>query len=64
MPRPDSFGRNTMPDVTIAKIAVSGIPFRLDRPFDYAIPLDMKEKVQPGVEWRCPSRARTAARRA
>lgn len=43
-----------MPDVTIAKIAVSGIPFRLDRPFDYAIPLDMKEKVQPGVRVEVP----------
>lgn len=43
-----------MPDVTIAKIAVSGIPFRLDRPFDYAIPLDMKEKVQPGVQVEVP----------
>ena len=54
MPRPDSFGRNTIPDVTIAKIAVSGIPFRLDRPFDYAIPMDMKEKVQPGVRVEVP----------
>ncbi len=43
-----------MPDVTIAKIAVSGIPFRLDRPFDYAIPMDMKEKVQPGVRVEVP----------
>ena len=43
-----------MPDVTIAKIAVSGIPFRLDRPVDYAIPLDMKEKVQPGVRVEVP----------
>ncbi len=43
-----------MPDVTIAKIAVSGIPFRLDRPFDYAIPMDMKEKVQPGVRVAVP----------
>ena len=43
-----------MPDVTIAKIAVSGIPFRLDRPFDYAIPMDMKEKVQPGVRVEGP----------
>ena len=54
MPRPDSFGRNTIPDGTIAKIAVSGIPFRLDRPFDYAIPMDMKEKVQPGVRVEVP----------
>lgn len=43
-----------MPDVTIVKIAVSGIPFRLDRPFDYAIPMDMKEKVQPGVRVEVP----------
>lgn len=43
-----------MPDVTIAKIAVSGIPFRLDRPFDYAIPMDMTEKVQPGVRVEVP----------
>lgn len=54
MPRPDSFGRDTMPDVTIAKIAVSGIPFRLDRPFDYAIPMDLTAKVQPGVRVEVP----------
>jgi primosomal protein N' (replication factor Y) len=54
LPRPDSFGRDTMPDVTIAKIAVSGIPFRLDRPFDYAIPMDLTAKVQPGVRVEVP----------
>ncbi|MGI6026561.1 MAG: replication restart helicase PriA [Candidatus Scatomorpha sp.] len=43
-----------MPDVTIAKIAVSGIPFRLDRPFDYAIPMDLTAKVQPGVRVEVP----------
>ena len=34
-----------MPDVTIAKVAVSGIPFRLDRPYDYAIPAELAESV-------------------
>ena len=43
-----------MPDVTIAKIAVSGIPFRLDRPFDYAIPTELAAKVQPGVRVEVP----------
>lgn len=43
-----------MPDVTIAKIAVSGIPFRLDRPFDYAIPTELEAKVQPGVRVEVP----------
>lgn len=54
MPRPASFGRSTMPDVTIAKIAVSGIPFRLDKPFDYAIPFELAEHVRPGVRVEVP----------
>lgn len=54
MPRPASFGRKAVPDVTIAKIAVSGIPFRLDRPYDYSIPSDLAERVQPGVRVEVP----------
>ena len=38
-----------MPDVTIAKVAVSGIPFRLDRPYDYAIPAELAEQVGVGT---------------
>lgn len=43
-----------MPDVTIAKVAVSGIPFRLDRPYDYAIPAELAESVAPGVRVEVP----------
>lgn len=38
-----------MPELTIAKIAVSGVPFRLDRPYDYSIPDSLAGKVVPGV---------------
>ena len=48
-----------MPDVTIAKVAVSGIPFRLDRPYDYAIPAS-----RPASVSRCRLPAQTAGRRA
>ena len=43
-----------MPDVTIAKVAVSGIPFRLDRPYDYAIPAELAESVASGVRVEVP----------
>ena len=32
----------------VAKIAVSGLPFHLDRPYDYAIPERLEPQVEPG----------------
>ena len=32
----------------VAKIAVSGLPFHLDRPYDYAIPERLETEVEPG----------------
>ena len=32
----------------VAKIAVSGLPFHLDRPYDYAIPERLEPEVEPG----------------
>lgn len=43
-----------MPELTIAKIAVSGVPFRLDRPYDYSIPDSLAGKVVPGVRVEVP----------
>ncbi|MEG1632524.1 MAG: primosomal protein N' [Oscillospiraceae bacterium] len=38
-----------MPDMTIAKIAVSGISYGLDRPYDYSIPAELRAGVLPGA---------------
>ena len=43
-----------MPDKTIAKIAVSGVPYRLDRPYDYTIPEELSQAVVPGVRVSVP----------
>ena len=43
-----------MPDKTIAKIAVSGVPFRLDRPYDYTIPAELRGEVRAGVRVSVP----------
>ena len=43
-----------MTELTIAKIAVSGVPFRLDRPYDYAIPASLAGAVRPGVRVMVP----------
>ena len=38
----------------VAKIAVSGVPFRLDKPYDYSIPEHLEDKVVPGVRVMVP----------
>lgn len=38
-----------MADEKIAKIAVSGLTYGLDRPYDYSIPGELQDKVTPGV---------------
>ena len=43
-----------MPEMKVAKIAVSGVPFRLDKPFDYSIPEQLAGKVVPGVRVEVP----------
>ena len=43
-----------MPGLNVAKIAVSGVPFRLDRPYDYSIPPALEGKVAPGVRVEVP----------
>ncbi len=43
-----------MTELTIARIAVSGVPFRLDRPYDYAIPASLAGAVRPGVRVMVP----------
>ena len=40
--------------LNVAKIAVSGVPFRLDRPYDYSIPPALEGKVAPGVRVEVP----------
>lgn len=35
--------------MTVAKIAVSGVSYSLDRPYDYAIPPELRESVRPGA---------------
>ena len=35
--------------MTVAKVAVSAVPFTVDRPFDYAIPEQLKEQAVPGT---------------
>ena len=43
-----------MPAPSIARIAVSGVPFRLDRPYDYVIPESLAGRVVPGVRVEVP----------
>ena len=43
-----------MPELKVARIAVSGVPFRLDRPFDYSIPEALEGRVVPGVRVEVP----------
>ena len=43
-----------MPGLNVAKIAVSGVPFRLDRPYDYSIPPALEGNVAPGVRVEVP----------
>lgn len=43
-----------MAETMIAKIAVSGLPYRLDRPYDYGIPAELADKVIPGVRVEVP----------
>ena len=38
----------------VAKIAVSGVPFRLDKPYDYSIPEHLEDKIVPGVRVMVP----------
>ena len=48
----------------IARIAVSGVPYRLDRPYDYNIPVELAASVLPEYEWRYRSRTPTGGRKA
>ena len=43
-----------MAEMTIARIAVTGVPYRLDRPFDYSIPEGLADGVRPGVRVEVP----------
>ena len=43
-----------MGEAKVARIAVSGLPFRLDRPYDYDIPERLRGKVVPGVRVEVP----------
>ena len=38
----------------VAKIAVSGVPFRLDKPYDYSIPEHLEDKIVPGARVMVP----------
>ncbi len=38
----------------VAKIAVSGVPFRLDKPYDYSIPEHLDGKIAPGMRVMVP----------
>lgn len=38
-----------MVEMTIARIAVSGVPYRLDKPYDYSIPAELEGLVRPGI---------------
>lgn len=38
-----------MPGMSVARIAVSGVPYRLDKLFDYSIPDSLAGRIQPGV---------------
>ncbi len=43
-----------MPELKVARIAVSGVPFRLDKPFDYSIPDSLAGQIVPGVRVEVP----------
>ncbi len=43
-----------MSGTSIARIAVSGVPFRLDRPYDYEVPAQLAGKAVPGVRVTVP----------
>ena len=43
-----------MADNTIARIAVAGVPFQLDRLYDYTVPAGLAEGVAPGVRVTVP----------
>lgn len=47
-------GRQGMAEMTIARIAVSGVPYRLDKPYDYCIPDELVDGVKPGVRVEVP----------
>ncbi len=40
--------------MTIAKVAVAGLLYRLDRPYDYSIPKELSDSVKPGVRVTVP----------
>lgn len=62
MPRPILQGATGVPDMTIAKIAVSGVRYSLDRPYDYTIPEELSGRVRPGMRVVVPfSRANRPA---
>ena len=43
-----------MAELNVAKIAVSGVPYRLDRPYDYSIPDSLAGKIVPGLRVEVP----------
>ena len=43
-----------MADNTIARIAVAGVPFQLDRLYDYTVPAGLAEGMAPGVRVTVP----------
>ena len=43
-----------MSEMKVAKVAVSGVPFRLDKPFDYSIPESMAGRISPGMRVEVP----------
>lgn len=43
-----------MPEMTIAKIAVSGVSYSVDRPFDYAVPPELTARAVPGARVMVP----------
>lgn len=40
--------------MNVARIAVSGVPYRLDKPYDYSIPESLADKVVPGARVEVP----------
>ena len=40
--------------MNVARIAVSGVPYRLDKPYDYSIPESLAGKVVPGARVEVP----------
>lgn len=43
-----------MPEAKVARIAVSGVPYRLDKPYDYSIPESLAGRLVPGVRVEVP----------